>query len=192
MARLGQNAYIYFLGFYGIKMEKQDENFRYIVRVSNTDIDGNRKVVDSIRKIRGIGFSFASAICSAAGIEKNARTGNLSDAEIGRIEDALKNAHLKLPVWMLNRRRNIEDDSSVHLVSNDLAFAQENDIRQMQRIRSYKGIRHMAGAPVRGQRTRSNFRKNKGKVLGVIKSKAAAAAPAKDAKEAGSKEKGKK
>ncbi len=178
-------------------MEKQDENFRYIVRVSNTDIDGKRKVVDSIRKIRGVGFSFANALCSLASIEKNTKTGNLTDAEIGRIEDVLKNAHTKLPAWMLNRRRNIETNSSVHLVATDLTFAQDNDIRQMQRIRSYRGIRHMAGAPVRGQRTRSNFRKNKGKVLGVTKSKAAqASAPAKDAKEAkggkDAKEKGKK
>lgn len=178
-------------------MEKQDENFRYIVRISNTDLEGKGKVVDGIRKIRGIGFSFANALCSIAGIDKNTRTGNLTDAEIGKIEDALKSAHTKLPVWMLNRRRNIETDSSVHLVSTDLTFAQDNDIRQMQRIRSYKGVRHMAGAPVRGQRTRSNFRKNKGKVLGVTKSKtAAAAAPAKDEK-AGkgakdTKEKGKK
>lgn len=175
-------------------MEKQDENFRYIVRISNTDLEGKGKVVDGIRKIRGIGFSFANALCSIAGIDKNTRTGNLTDAEIGKIEDALKSAHTKLPVWMLNRRRNIETDSSVHMVSTDLTFAQDNDIRQMQRIRSYKGVRHMAGAPVRGQRTRSNFRKNKGKVLGVIKSKAAAAAaPSKDEKAGkNTKEKGKK
>ncbi len=179
-------------------MEKQDENFRYIVRISNTDIEGKRKVIDSIRKIKGIGFSLANALCSLSGIDKNTRTGNLSDAEVGRIEGALKDIHLKLPLWMLNRRRDIESNASAHLVSTDLTFAQENDIRQMQRIRSYKGIRHMAGAPVRGQRTRSNFRKNKGKVLGVTKSKAAAAAaPAKDEK-AGkgaakdTKEKGKK
>ncbi len=173
-------------------MEKQDENFRYIVRISNTDLEGKRKIVDSMRKIRGIGFSFANALCSLSGIDKNARTGNLSDSDIAKIEDSLKNASLKLPAWMLNRRRDIESNASTHLVSTDLTFAQDNDIRQMQRIRSYKGIRHMAGAPVRGQRTRSNFRKNKGKVLGVIKSKAAAA-PAKDEKEGkGSKEKGKK
>ncbi len=176
-------------------MEKQDENFRYIVRISNTDLEGKRKVVDSIRKIRGISFSFANALCSLSGIDKNTITGNLSDAEVSRIEDSLKNASLKLPVWMLNRRRDIESNSSAHLVSTDLTFAQENDVRQMQRIRSYKGVRHMAGAPVRGQRTRSNFRKNKGKVLGVTKSKAAAAAaPAeKDAKGSkDKKEKGKK
>ncbi len=175
-------------------MEKQDENFRYIVRVSNTDLDGKRKIVDSIRKIKGVGFSFANALCSLSGINKNLRTGDISDADIAKIEDALKNAHLKLPVWMLNRRRDVENNVSTHLVSTDLTFAQDNDIRQMQRIRSYKGVRHMAGAPVRGQRTRSNFRKNKGKVLGVTKSKAAAAAaPAKDEKGSkGSKEKGKK
>jgi small subunit ribosomal protein S13 len=45
----------------------------------------------------------------------------------------------------------------------------------MKRIRSYKGVRHSLGLPVRGQRTRSNFRKNKGKVLGVKRKEGAKA-----------------
>jgi len=175
----------------GFAMEKPNEDFRYLVRISNTDLDGNKKVVDSIKKIRGVGFAFANAVCSVAGIEKGRKTGNLNDEEVKKIEDVIVNAHSKLPEWILNRRRSIEDNSSKHLVSTDLSFAQENDIRQMQKIRSYRGIRHMAGAPVRGQRTRSNFRKNKGKVLGVVKSKAVAA-HAKDAKDVKDKGKGKK
>ena len=42
----------------------------------------------------------------------------------------------------------------------------------MKKIKSYRGIRHMFGLPVRGQRTRSNFRPNKGKVQGVKRGKA--------------------
>ncbi len=55
-------------------------------------------------------------------------------------------------------------------------------------MRSYKGIRHIHGQPVRGQRTRSNFRRNKGKVVGVVKKKVA---PAAGDKEGGKKEGGK-
>ena len=56
-----------------------------------------------------------------------------------------------------------------------MAFTQDNDIKMMKKMRSYKGIRHSLGLPVRGQRTKSNFRKNKGKVLGVRKKEGAKA-----------------
>jgi small subunit ribosomal protein S13 len=46
-------------------------------------------------------------------------------------------------------------------------FTKDNDIKLMRKIKSYKGTRHSAGQPVRGQRTKSNFRKSKGKVMGV-------------------------
>jgi len=161
-------------------MEKPKDDFKYLVRISNTDVDGNKKTLDSVRKIKGVGFSMANAICNLAGVDKNVKIGNLKDEDVKKIELALTNASSKLPQWMLNRRRNAEDNSSSHMVTTDLTFAQENDIRQMQRIRSYRGVRHMAGAPVRGQRTRSNFRRNKGKVLGVAKSKAAPRVDKKD------------
>ena len=152
------------------------ENFRHIVRISNTDIDGNKKVVDGIRKIKGIGFVFANAICTLSKVNRHEKLGNLGEQEISKLTETITKAGTMLPEWMFNRRRNIETGESAHLITADLTFAHENDIRQMQRIRSYKGIRHMAGAPVRGQRTRSNFRKNKGKVQGVIKAKAVPAA----------------
>ncbi|MBI2137816.1 30S ribosomal protein S13 [Candidatus Woesearchaeota archaeon] len=151
-------------------------NFRYIVRISNTDIDGNKKVADGIRKIKGVGFALANAICTLSKVNRHEKLGNLGEQEIAKLTETITKAGAALPEWMLNRRRNIETGESIHLVTTDLTFAQENDIRQMQRIRSYKGVRHMAGAPVRGQRTRSNFRKNKGKVQGVVKSKAAPSA----------------
>lgn len=161
-------------------MDKPDEDFNYIVRIANADLDGNKKVVDGLRKIKGIGFTFANAVCASANLDKDKILGKLSTDEVSQIEETIKTAHSKFPNWLLNRRRNIEDNSSVHMVTTDLTFAQENDIRQMQRIRTYRGVRHMANAPVRGQRTRSNFRKNKGKVLGVAKSKVAQAAKAKE------------
>jgi len=161
-------------------MEKPNEDFNYIVRISNADLDGNKKVIDSLRKIKGISFTFANAVCLIAGVDMYNKLGNLSEADVKKLEDSINNANSKMPEWMLNRRRNIETGASVHMVTSDLTFAQENDIRQMQRIRTYRGVRHMAGAPVRGQRTRSNFRKNKGKVLGVAKSKIAKITKPKD------------
>ena len=156
-------------------MEAKD-NFRHIVRISNTDLDGNRKVIDSIRKIKGVSFSFANAVLTVSGVDRHKKTGYLVEEEVRKIDEAIATSSKKFPVWMLNRRRGLETNESIHLVTSDLTYAQENDIRFMRRIKTYKGIRHSEGAPARGQRTRSNFRKNKGKVLGVVKSKANAPA----------------
>jgi small subunit ribosomal protein S13 len=149
-------------------MEKQD-NFKHIVRVRNTDLDGNRKIGDSIRKIKGVGFTFAQCVCTVAGVDRSKRAGDLSDDEVKKLNDVIATAHTLFPKWLLNRRRSFESNEPVHLVTTDLTYAQENDIRLMQRIKNYKGVRHNQGAPVRGQRTRSNFRRNKGKVMGVAK-----------------------
>ncbi len=72
---------------------------------------------------------------------------------------------------MLNRRKDVETGEDKHIVTTDINFVNDNDIKVMKMIRCYKGIRHSMGLPVRGQKTRSNFRKNKGKVMGVKRSK---------------------
>lgn len=164
-------------------MEQEQAQFRHIVRIANTDLDGNRRVGDAIRKIKGVGFSFASAVCQLAKIDSSKKAGNLLPEEVKRIDDAIATANKTVPVWMLNRRKDLEDGADKHLIGTDLTFAQESDIRFMKQIRSYKGVRHTMGAPTRGQRTRSNFRRNKGKVIGVVKKKeGTAAAPAKEEK----------
>lgn len=166
-----------------MEQEQTQAQFRHIVRIANTDLDGNRKIGDAIRKIKGVGFSFASAVCQLAKIEGSKKAGNLLPEEVKRIDEAIATASKTVPVWMLNRRKDIEDGTDKHLIGADLTFAQESDIRFMKQIRSYKGVRHTMGAPVRGQRTRSNFRRNKGKVIGVVKKKeGATAAPAKEEK----------
>ena len=72
-----------------------------------------------------------------------------------------------IPMWMFNRRKDRETGEDVHLLTNELVFSRENDIKRMRRIKNYTGARHSLGLPVRGQRTKSNFRPNKGKVTGV-------------------------
>ncbi len=149
-----------------IKQTKQaeDKNFRYIVRIVNTDMDGNKPVKQALLKIKGIGFMFANMICNLAKIDKLKRVGTLSDAEIQKIEEVLKDpSEFGAPVWMFNRRRNPEDGADKHLLTTDLKFVQENDIKMMKKIRCRKGVRHMLGLPVRGQSTRSKFRKSKSK-----------------------------
>ena len=65
---------------------------------------------------------------------------------------------------MLNRRRDYETGTEKHLLTGDINFTIESDKKREMKMKSYKGVRYQAGLPVRGQRTRSNFRPNKGKV----------------------------
>jgi len=149
------------------------EEFKHLIRIANTDLDGNKPIAYALRKIKGIGFQFANFICVLSGIDKNEKAGNLNDENIKKLNEVIKD-HIKLgaPAWMLNRRKNYEDNTDKHLITADLDFTKDNDIKRMKKIKSYRGVRHMFGLPVRGQRTKSNFRKNKGKVTGVKKSKA--------------------
>jgi small subunit ribosomal protein S13 len=145
---------------------------RYLVRVSNTDLDGRKDILISIQKIRGIGDMYANAICHAAGINKRKNTGELSEAEVKAIEDVLQNpAKHHIPEWLFNRRSDPETGDNRHLITTDLMFSKDMDIKLMKKTKSYKGMRHQWGLPVRGQRTKSNFRRNKGKGLGVQKKK---------------------
>lgn len=147
------------------------KDFKYLVRIMNTDIDGKKPVVSALRKIKGVSHSFANAACMLSSISMNEKAGNLSDDEVKRLDSTLRGAAKTMPVWMLNRRKDYETGENMHVFSTDYDFAVESDIRLMKKVRSYRGVRHGMGAPVRGQRTRSNFRRNKGKVLGVVKKK---------------------
>ncbi len=170
-------------------VQKENSNFKYIVRIANTDLDGKKQLIMGLQKIKGVSFMMANAYCAVAGISKLKRVGDLSDADISKLDLLLKNQKPnQIPSWLFNRRKDFETGSDLHQIGSELVFTHESDIRLMKKIKSYKGIRHMQNAPVRGQRTRSNFRKNKGKVASVKRSVVAKAQAATAAKE---KEKGK-
>jgi small subunit ribosomal protein S13 len=147
---------------------EENKNFRHLVRIVNTDLDGNKPIYHALRSIKGIGFIFANAICSVSGIDRYKKAGNLSEEEVKKFDDIIKNTKkYGFPSWLLNRRRDPEDNSDKHLLTGELDFAKDNDIKMMKKMRSYRGMRHAYGLPVRGQQTKSHFRKNKGKVMGV-------------------------
>lgn len=152
--------------------EKQvSSNFKHIVRVLNTDLEGAKSLKNSLRKIKGMGFIFANAVCSLSRIDKNKCTGELTEEDVKKLESIIKNPlESGIPNWMLNRRKDYETGEDHHLVSTDLAFTKDNDIKRLKKIKAYRGVRHMFNLPVRGQRTKSNFRPTKGKVhLGVAR-----------------------
>lgn len=147
-----------------------EKEFRHIVRVMNTDLAGEKKIVDALRKIKGVSFMFSNLVCTLAGIDKNLKTGTMNETHIEKLNAVLKEPQkFGAPIWMFNRNKDPENGTDAHLLTSDLKYAVENDIKLMKKIRSYKGVRHGLGLPVRGQRTKSNFRRSKGKGLGVKK-----------------------
>lgn len=154
--------------------EKVEES---LVRIVGTDIPGKSSVYSGLTRIKGMSWSMSNALCISLGIDKSRKINSLSEKETGMITSFIKNP--KVPEWMLNRRKDFESGASKHLLTSELDFARESDIRLMKKMKSYKGWRHALGQPVRGQRTRSHFRK--GASVGVAKGRAAKAAIAEKA-----------
>lgn len=146
-----------------------------IVRIAETDLDGNKKISTALLKIKGIGQSLALAIPKAATLEPNLLLGNLSEEQIKKLESVIKEPiKFGIPSHMVNYRLNPETGEDEHLVASNLRFNIKTRIDFMRKIRSYKGIRHELGLPVRGQRTRSSFRT--GAIMGVARKKVITAA----------------
>jgi len=147
------------------RLKKQADDEVKIIRILSTDIRGDKKIGIALTKIKGISFSMANAVCVKLNLDKNKKTQDLGEAEIKRIETFLKD--IKVPTFLLNRKNDPETGKDEHLLSNDLDFRCEFDIKRMKKIKCYKGFRHSAGQPVRGQRTKSHFRVNRRKSTGV-------------------------
>lgn len=154
-------------------MEEKND-FKHLVRIANTDLKGEEPLYKGLIRIKGIGFIFANAVVAVSKIKKTQKTGYLTSEEIKKIETIIKNPlNAGIPEWAFNRKKDPYSGDDIHLTGADLDFAKENDLKMMKKIKSYKGVRHIYGLPVRGQKTKSNFRKNKGKVTGVKKKKGA-------------------
>ena len=63
-----------------------------------------------------------------------------------------------VPLWMLNRQRDIETGDELHLTGQAVKFTHQDDIQRHRTMKSYRGVRHASGHKVRGQRGKSNGR----------------------------------
>ena len=149
------------------KKKDEKDDFRYIVRIANTDVAGEKTLARGLTSIKGIGTHMSILIIDVTGLDRNLKIGNLTDAQIETIKEALENATNTAPKWMLNHRKDIETGKDIHLMGGEIDLQLRDEINTMKKIRSYKGIRHERGLAVRGQRTRANNRK--GLTLGVSK-----------------------
>lgn len=121
-------------------------------RILGVDIPMNKRVTYALQTIYGIGPSIAAEIVERAKINPDLKAKDLTDENIAAITVLLQNDYT------------VEGDLRRELVMN---------IRRLQIINCYRGIRHKKGLPVRGQRTRTNARTRKGKkiTVGAIRDK---------------------
>jgi len=141
-----------------------------IIRILQTDIPGNKKLLVGLTYIKGVGWAISNALCTIMNLNPDKKIADLDKKEIAEIEEFLKNP--KLPLFLLNRRNDFETGEDKHVLTTKLDITKEFDIRRLKKIRSYRGWRHATGQPVRGQKTRSHFRaKGKKKAVGVKRKK---------------------
>ncbi len=153
------------------KTEKQDAKKRppqaeelgeVLVRIFGQDMPGSKSIYVGLIRIKGVSWAVANALCLQLGFDKRIKVKDLSKDQIAKIEKALQN--ITLPSFLQNRRRDPETGLHKHLLTNALDIQKEFDIKRLKKIKSYRGLRHAQGLPVRGQRTRSHFRKRGGAV----------------------------
>ena len=149
--------------------EKKSDDFRYIVRLVNTDLDGNKDLVIALSGIKGVGLRTAEIIVRMAGMPRDVKIGDLSEEKTEELEKLVQEYSEKAPHWAVNRQHDWSSGADLHLVGTEVDLSKRDDVNLMRMIRSYKGVRHETGQKVRGQRTRANGRS--GLTLGVMKRK---------------------
>ncbi|KPJ57953.1 MAG: 30S ribosomal protein S13 [Planctomycetes bacterium DG_58] len=111
-------------------------------RIIGVDVPNEKPVWISLTHIYGIGPAKAREICEVCGIDPTLRAKNLSEDELSRI-----GSHI----------------DRHYVVEGQLRRQETQNISRLKDIRCYRGLRHIRGLPVRGQRTRTNARTRKGK-----------------------------
>ncbi len=117
-----------------------------MARISGVTIPNEKQVWISLTYVYGIGRKTSYHILAKAKVEPTTRVKNLTDDEIGRIQD------------VINNNVQVEGDLQRQVVAN---------IKRLKEIRAYRGLRHQANLPSRGQRTKTNARTRRGKKLTV-------------------------
>jgi small subunit ribosomal protein S13 len=117
-----------------------------MARVAGVEIENDKRLWVSLMGIYGIGESNAKKLCEDTKLDKDKFVKDMSEAELDVV------------------RKYVEEN---YRVEGELRQGVFRDIKRLKDIRSYRGIRHKLGLPVRGQRTRRNARTRKGKSMPV-------------------------
>tara|TARA_B100000989_G_C19372198_1_gene397899 strand:- start:262 stop:642 length:381 start_codon:yes stop_codon:yes gene_type:complete len=117
-----------------------------MARISGVNIPTNKKINIALTYIYGIGPKIAFDICKNASIDKSKRVNELNDEEVNRIRD------------LIDKNYSVE---------GDLRRKVSSDIKRLNDLGCYRGLRHRKKLPVRGQRTHTNARTRKGKAVAI-------------------------
>jgi len=122
-------------------------------RLLGVEIPGDKRIEASLPYIYGIGPSTAKKILEQVNIDPNTRAKNLSPEQLNQIIQAITASKLQ--------------------IEGDLRRELQVNLKRLQAINCYRGIRHRRNLPVRGQRTSTNARTRKGprKTVGVVRAK---------------------
>jgi small subunit ribosomal protein S13 len=109
-------------------------------RIAGIDIPENKKIYMSLQSVYGVGPHVATQVLTKANVDPDKRARDLNGDEINRIQKVLES----------------------HNVEGSLRRMINDNIERLKRIKSYRGLRHIAGLPARGQRTKTNSRNARG------------------------------
>ena len=123
-----------------------------MARISGVDLPREKRVEIGLTYIYGIGRTSSNRILAKANVDPSTRVKDLTDEEVGRIRD------------VIDASQTVEGDLRREIALN---------IKRLQEIGCYRGVRHRRGLPVRGQNTKQNARTRKGPKKTVSKSKKA-------------------
>ena len=119
------------------------ENFIYMPRIAGVNIPDNKRMEIALTHIYGIGRSLSSKILSQAKIDSNLKANKLSAEQLNLLKDIIEKKYK---------------------IEGELRRERMMNIKRLKDIGSYRGVRHIRGLPVRGQRTRTNTRTVRGNV----------------------------
>ncbi len=120
-----------------------------MARILGVDIPSEKRIDIALRYIYGIGPVNSKVILEKAGIDPSVRAKNLTEAQLSQIVHVIQDGK--------------------YVIEGDLRREIGLNLKRLQAIKCYRGLRHMRGLPVRGQRTQTNARTRKGprKTVGV-------------------------
>jgi small subunit ribosomal protein S13 len=155
--------------------EEKSKDFKFIVRIINTDINGDRRIQDGLVSIPGVNYRLATILARRIGKPSDFKIGDLTDDEVSKLGELLDEIPATMPSWLLNRQKDYESGEDTHVLGANVDIQIKDDIGELRKIRCYRGIRHDTGHKVRGQRTSSNGRK--GSTMGVTRKASQPQAP---------------
>ena len=124
-----------------------------MVRISGIDLPQNKKILFALPYIYGLGRTLSTKILIETKVDPDKRVKDLTEVEVSKLQKAVDNV----------------------IIEGDLRRVVQQNIRRLEEIGTYRGLRHRKNLPARGQRTRSNARTNRGKrmTVGAIKKEVA-------------------